>query len=380
MKSLKISTLIILATLVVVSCGKNTDTLEGKKERLEAARNEMRVLDTEVKELEKAIAAEDPEFGKVAEAAELVTTIPAAKTEFEHKIEVRGNVQSRTNVYISAEIMGQLTAVNVVEGQYVNQGQVLATIDSESIEKSIAEIENQLTFATTVFEKRERLWKQNIGTEIDYLQAKNNKESLEKSLETLKIQLDKSKIKAPFSGTIEEVPVNAGQVVQPGTQIAFLVSNQNMYILAEVSEAFIGKFQKGDEVSVSFPSLNKSFESTITSIGSVINQASRTFTVEVKLPADKSLLKTNLISVLKLTDYSVEDAVVIPSRVIQEDLEGNFVYTVGNGDKKAKKVHVKLGYSYDNKTEVLTGLAGGESVVDKGSRIVADGTVVSVQN
>ena len=305
--------------------------------------------------------------------------MPATKTDFEHKIEVRGNVQSRTNVYISAETMGQLTALNIVEGQYVNKGQVLATIDSESIEKNIAEVENQLEFATTVFEKRERLWKQNIGTEIDYLQAKNNKESLEKSLETLNTQLDKTKIKAPFSGTVEEVPVSAGQIVQPGTPVAFLVSNQNMYINAEISEAYIGKFERGDEVTVSFPSLGKTYQSTIASIGSVINQASRTFTVEVKLPNDKDLLKTNLVAVLKMTDYEAEDAVVIPSRIIQEDLDGNFVYLV-EGGKKAKKVHVKLGYSYDNKTEVLSGLSGGEAVVDKGNRIIADGTVVSVQN
>lgn len=369
----------MLTALVVVSCGQGTDTLEGKKERLQAAQDEIRVLDAEIKELEKAISAEDPSFGKVEEASELVTTIPASRENFQHKIEVRGNVESRTNVYVSAEVMGLLTSVNVVEGQYVNKGQLLATIDSESIEKNIAEVENQLEFATTVFEKRDRLWKQNIGTEIDYLQAKNNKESLEKSLETLKTQLDKTKIKAPFSGTIEEVPVSEGQVVQPGAPITFLVSNQNMYIVANISEAYIGKFQRGDEVTVSFPSLGKSYQSTISSIGSVINQASRTFTVEVKLPSDKDLLKTNLVAVIQLTDYQAEDAVVIPSRIIQEDLEGNFVYVV-QGGKNAKKVHVKLGSSFNNKTEVLSGLTGGESVVDKGNRIIADGTVVSVQN
>ena len=370
----------MLAALVVVSCGQDTDTLEAKKERLQEAQNEMRVLDAEIKELEEAIAAEDPSFGEAEEASELVTTITAEREDFEHKIEVRGNVQSRTNVYVSAEVMGQLTSVNIVEGQYVNKGQLLATVDSESIEKNIAEVENQLAFATTVFEKRDRLWKQNIGTEIDYLQAKNNKESLEKSLETLKTQLDKTKIKAPFSGTIEEVPVSQGQVVQPGTPITFLVSNQNMYIVADISEAYIGKFQRGDEVTVSFPSLGKNYQSTITSIGSVINQASRTFTVEVKLPSDKDLFKTNLVAVLKLTDYKAEDAIVIPSRIIQEDLEGNFVYLVEKGSNTTKKVHVKLGQSYDNKTEVVSGLAGGESVVDKGNRVVADGTVVSVRN
>ncbi len=380
MKSLKISTFFILATIVVVSCGQNTEGIEAKKARLDEARNEIKTLHEEIDALEQEIAKEDPTFGKAQEAAALVTTMKVAQSDFRHKIEVRGNVQSRTNVYISAEMMGQLTAVNVVEGQYVNRGQVIATIDSEAIEKNIAEVENQLSFATTVFEKRDRLWKQNIGTEIDYLQAKNNKESLEKSLETLNTQLGKAKIKAPFSGTIEEVPVSKGQIIQPGMPLAFLVSNENMYIHAEVSEAFIGKFKKGDSVSVMFPSLDKSFESTITTVGSVINEASRTFTIEFKLPNVKEYMKTNLVAVIAMTDYYAADAITIPSRIIQEDLEGNFVYLLDNGSKRAKKAHIKLGYSYANQTEVIAGLSGGESVIDKGNRTIADGTSVSVQN
>lgn len=379
MKAIRISTLFVLAALVVASCGPKEDNeLEAKKARVDEARNEIKALHDEIAALEKEIAAIDPEYGKAQDRAALVTTVAAAKSDFSHKIEVRGNVQSRTNVYVSAESMGQLTAVNIVEGQSVRKGQVLATIDSETIEKNIAEVETQLEFATTVYQKRERLWKQNIGTEIDYLQAKNNKESLEKSLETLQTQLEKTKIKAPFSGTIEEVPVSAGQIVQPGTQIAFLVSNENMYIHAEVSEAFVGKFNRGDVVNVSVPALGESFESTITSIGSVINAASRTFTVEVKLPKVDAYLKTNLVTILELTDYHVDEAVVIPSRIIQEDLQGNFVYKV-NGSK-AEKVHIKLGKTYDSHTEVVAGLAGGESIVDKGARTVADGTTISIQN
>lgn len=378
MKAFRISTLFVLAAVVVASCGQNTDTLEAKKARVEEARTEIKALHDEIAALEKEIASEDPDFGKVEDRATLVTTVPAAQTDFSHKIQVRGNVQSRTNVYISAETMGQLTAVNIVEGQYVNRGQVLATIDSETLEKNIAEVESQLSFATTVFEKRDRLWKQNIGTEIDYLQAKNNKESLEKSLETLKTQLDKTKIKAPFSGTIEEVPVSAGQIVQPGTPVAFLVSNENMYIHAEVSEAFVGKFKRGDAVNVTIPALGESFESTVTSVGSVINAASRTFTIEVKLPKVDQYLKTNLVTVLELTDYRVDDAIVIPSRIIQEDLKGTYVYKV-NGSK-AQKVHIQLGKTYGSQTEVLAGLTAGESIVDKGGRTIADGTSVNIQN
>lgn len=377
MKRHSIITFLVIA-LFAVGCGQQEEGVEAKKARWTEANTELKALQAEIASLEKEIREEDPTFNKPVESTTIITTVPAKATHFEHKIEVRGNVESRTNVNVSAEMMGQLTAVNVKEGQYVKKGQVLATIDSDNLEKTIDEVENQLEFATTVFEKRDRLWKKNIGTEIDYLQAKNSKESLEKQLATLETQLDKAEIKAPFSGTIEQVPVKQGEVVQPGQPVAFLVSNSNMYIAAEVSESYVGKFKKGDLVSVNIPSLGEEFESRIQSIGNVINPASRTFTIEVRLPKVDSYLKTNLVTLIKLTDYASEDAIVIPSRIIQEDLQGNFVYLVN--DKTVEKVHVKLGYSYDNHTEVVTGLKGGETIVDKGNRTVADGTIVSIQN
>ena len=377
MKTIKISTFLILAVLVAACGEQDTDSLEGKKARLGEIKSEIESLNQEMVSLEAEIKSVDPNFGKGTDNSTLVTTLTAAKQPFQHKIEVRGNVESRTNVNISAETMGQLTAVNVVEGQYVRRGQVIATIDSETIEKNIAEVETQLDFATTVFEKRERLWKRNIGTEIDYLTAKNNKESLERTLETLQTQLEKTKIKAPFNGTIEQVPVNRGQMVQPGMPVAFLVSNDNMYISADVSEKYVGRFQTGDSVTVMIPSLGETFESTITAVGQVINQASRTFSVEVKLPKVDEYLKTNLITVIQLVDYEAEEAVVIPSRIIQEDLEGTFIYQA-NG-QKAERVAIELGLTYDGHSEVVSGLNGGETVIDKGNRIVADGTSIKIQ-
>ena len=371
-----IALLFVLA--FVASCGSAPEGVEGKKAELAKAKEELRALEASISSLEAEIKAEDPSFGKSAETATLVTAVAANKMAFTHQIEVRGNVDSRTNMTVSAEMMGQIESLKVQEGQAVRKGQVLAVVDSESIEKSIEEVENQLEFATTIFNKRDRLWKKNIGTEVEYLQAKNNKESLKKSLATLNVQLAKAEVKAPFSGTIETVPVKQGEIIQPGQPLAYLVSNSDMYIKAEVSESFVGKFEKGDEVQVSIPSLEEEFSSEIISVGRVINPASRTFTIEVKLPKVDAYLKTNLVASIKLTDYEAEDAVVIPSRIIQEDLQGNFVYLIKN--KKASKVHVKLGYSSNNQTEVIEGLAGGEVAVDKGNRTVAEGTTVSIQN
>ena len=244
MKAKSIITLLTLA-IIIVSCGQQQEGVEAKKEELAAAKEELRDLKARIEALEKEIAVEDPDFLKPAQAALMVTSLAADKQGFEHKIEVRGSVLSRTNVTVSAESMGRLTSVKVKEGQQVGKGQVLAVIDSENLEKTIDEVKTQLSFATTVFEKRDRLWKKNIGTEIEYLQAKNTKESLEKQLETLQTQLDKTKVRAPFSGTIEVVPVKLGEMVQPGMPVALLVSSADMYIAAEVSESYIGKFKVG---------------------------------------------------------------------------------------------------------------------------------------
>lgn len=369
--------ILLFATLVIVSCSQPTDDLQAKKDELEAAKAELQELKSTISSLTKEIEAQDPDFFKSSQSAIRVTSIPAAKTHFEHKIEVRGSVMSRTNVQVGSELPGILTSVRVKEGQQVRKGQVLATINKEDIERNIATTETQLSFAKTVFEKRDRLWKKNIGTEIQYLQAKNNKETLERQLESLKTQLKKTSIVAPISGTIEQVPVKNGQYVQPGFPVVFLVNNANNYVSAEVSEAFVGRFEKGDEVTVNIPSLGDNFSSTIASIGQVINEGSRTFTVEVALPRGNEY-KTNTVTLLSLTDYSSEESIVIPSRIIQEDIKGNFVYLI-EGDK-AKKVHVQLGLSYENQTQVLTGLSGGETIVDKGNRAVADGTTITIQN
>ena len=369
--------ILLFATLVIVSCSQPTDDLQAKKDELEAAKAELQELKSTISSLTKEIEAQDPDFFKSSQSAIRVTSIPAAKTHFEHKIEVRGSVMSRTNVQVGSELPGILTSVRVKEGQQVRKGQVLATINKEDIERNIATTETQLSFAKTVFEKRDRLWKKNIGTEIQYLEAKNNKETLERQLESLKTQLKKTSIVAPISGTIEQVPVKNGQYVQPGFPVVFLVNNANNYVSAEVSEAFVGRFEKGDEVTVNIPSLGDNFSSTIASIGQVINEGSRTFTVEVALPRGNEY-KTNTVTLLSLTDYSSEESIVIPSRIIQEDIKGNFVYLI-EGDK-AKKVHVQLGLSYENQTQVLTGLNGGETIVDKGNRAVADGTSITIQN
>ena len=201
-------TMLFMAALLAAACGKpGTDDLAAKKKQLAEAKTRLAKVKATITQLQSEIAAADPEFFKGSNTAQ---PAKAEKTRFEHKIEVRGAVMSRTNVQVGAELPGRLTHVKVKEGQRVKKGQVLAMIDAEDIERSMAITETQLRFATTVFEKRERLWKKNIGTEIRYLEAKNNKETLERQWESLQTRLSKTSILAPFSGTIEQVPAKNG--------------------------------------------------------------------------------------------------------------------------------------------------------------------------
>ena len=369
-------TAIFLAAVFLVACGPE-DELEAKKAALDEAKQQRAELTQTINDLTSEISREDPDYFKAANSAIRVTTMPVAKEVFQHKIETRGSILSRTDVEVGAEMSGKLIRVSVKEGDQVRKGQTIAVFDKEDIVRTMDGIKTQLTFANTIFEKRERLWKKNIGTEIQYLEAKTNKETLEKQLASLQTQLNKTSVKAPFTGSIERLPVKVGQVLQMGNPVAFLVGDEDMYISTEVSEAFIGSFKKGDMVTAAVPSIGKTFQTEITSIGQVINEASRTFTLEVALPKTADF-KTNQVVVLQMVDYEKEDAVIIPSRIIQEDTEGNFVYLI-NKDK-AKKVHVELGLSYGNSTQVLAGLNGGETIVDAGNRDVADGSIVDIKN
>lgn len=361
----------------ISACGQEaTEGLAAKRDRLHEAKLEVKALQTEIATLEREIKAEGASLNGSANTT-LVTTVPVVRQAFSHQIEVRGNVLSRTNVNVSSEMMGQLQKIYVREGQSVKQGTLLAKLDDETIKSNLAEVKTQLQFAQTIFEKRESLWKQNIGTEVAYLQAKNNKEALEMQQSTLETQLAKTVIRAPFSGKIEDVPAVEGQMMQPGLPVVFMVSERDMYISAEVSERYVGSLSVGDEVEVSLPAMKETFSSKIITVGSVINQASRTFKIELQIPPLNVDMKTNLVALVKLTDYHNENALVIPSRLIQEDEKGAFVYVANQ--QQAAKAYIQTGLSFSGTTEVLTGLNTNIQLIDKGARSVSEGTALNIE-
>ncbi len=379
MKSLQLMA-VVAALFAVVSCGEKPTDVEAKKAELSEYNNELRELKAKITILEKEIATLDPEFGMENTNAILVATMPVTMKEFFHKTEVRGWVASNKNVMLSAEMMGKIQSVKVTEGQKVTKGEVLINLDADIVRNNISEVETSLDLAKTLYERQAKLWEQNIGTEIQYLEAKNRMQSLEDRLKTLRSQLDQSVIRAPFAGRVDEIPATVGSIASPGMPLVRVLSEEDMYIKADISESFIGKFNAGDPVEVYFPVQEKTLEAKVLSVGQVINSENRTFSVEVSLPKVDFLLKPNQVSVLQLIDYKNDKAMVVPTKLILKDDKGPFVYTVvsENGSLTAKKVHIEAGLTFRSETEIVGGLQGTEKLIEKGYRDVAEGVSVSL--
>lgn len=368
-------TFLILAIIVLASSCGQKDELTAKKNELAKMKQEAAALRSSIETLEKEIGILDPEFGITNRKTVLISTTKPEKTHFEHFVEVTGSVLSKKDVNISGEVSGRVQEVNAVEGMRVSKGQVLARIDAESIQRNIEEVEKQMELASIIFEKQERLWNQEIGTEIQYLEAKNRKETLEKNLASLTTQKSRTLVKAPFSGTVETVLVRTGELVQPGVPLFHFVGDSDLFIEADVSERYIGILDKGDSVDIHFPSVKKDFKTRVSAIGGVINQNNRTFKVEVVLP-NLEFAKPNMLSVLKIRDYENHDAITVPNYLILQDSKGDYVFTVENGF--SQKRYIQRGLTYKEITEVVEGLSGNEILIDKGFREVGDNFAVNI--
>ncbi|HEY5690599.1 MAG TPA: efflux RND transporter periplasmic adaptor subunit, partial [Cyclobacteriaceae bacterium] len=245
--------LIPVLFLIAAACDneqKGDKNVQAKKEKLDKARTELQNLKLTIASLEKEISELDPEFARENSKAILVSIFVAKKKPFEHKVEVRGSVESRKNVFLSAQTAGEIIRINVREGQRVNRGQSLIELDADVIGKTIEELKTSLELAKTVYQKQSRLWEQKIGTEVQYLQAKNNVESLEGKLATANAQLNLAIIRAPFTGTIDQLEAQVGEMAAPGVPLVRIVSSDQMYLKADVSERFIGRFNAGDKVDI----------------------------------------------------------------------------------------------------------------------------------
>ncbi|MCX2745782.1 efflux RND transporter periplasmic adaptor subunit [Mangrovivirga sp. M17] len=377
MKNNLIPFLSLILVISMTSCDKD---LEAKKEELKELKKEASELQGKITSLENEIIKEDPEFAEKTVNKVQVEVKDLEKDTFTNFVEINGSVSTDQNVILAAQAGGQIERVNVSEGDKVRKGQTLVVLDTDIIRNNISEAEASYSLAKTMYEKRKKLYEQGVGSEIDYLNAQTQKETLEKRIASLKSQLSNSYITAPFSGKVDGVMAKEGEVASPGMPMVRIVNLNDLKIEADVSERYIGSFEKGDSVEVFFPAFKESYKTTVSAVGDVINQANRTFTLQVKLPKDNDLLKPNLMATIRLADYQNEDAIIIPDKIILQDSRGFYVYkTKKDGDEPvAEKVYIEVGQTFNGNAEIESGLSAGDNVIVTGYREVSEGSIVEI--
>jgi membrane fusion protein (multidrug efflux system) len=371
---------ILLITVLIISlfsCSKkeNTASIDEliSSKNLKELQAKKSLIQADLAKIDDALALLD-----VKKEEALVSVLKLNDTTFNHYLEIQGSVDTKENILVQPEIPGTLISLNVIAGQHVSKGQILGRVDDGGSSQQVASLETQYQLAKTTFERQKNLWNQKIGSEIQYLQAQTQMISLSKAVAQAKSQLARTVIRAPFSGTIDDVFVERGQVVSANAQgLMRIVNLNNMYVSTSVPETYIGKLKVGTVVDVFLTSLGKTYKGKVRQIGNFINPNNRSFGIEVSLPNPENLLRPNQVAKLKIIDYVSKDAIIVPSNVIQEDGSGNkFVFTAVNVNGKtgtAKKVLVKIGQSSDNVTEILSGLTSSDVIVTEGVNTISDG-------
>lgn len=394
MKKVSIPNLIIftaLVTLLMTSCGGGesdsfNEVMSGND--IKKARELKTQLTAQQSELNKKISALDSLIGASIgdRNLPLVTVFKAENTKFDHFIELQGDVTTKQNVLIYPEMSGTLLKVHVKEGQRVRKGQVLAIIDDGGLTRQLAQMKTQLGLAKTTFERQSNLWKQEIGTELQYLQAKATYEAQEDAVKQMEIQLGKFSIRAPFGGVIDDVIKDQGTVVAPagpGSEVFRIINLSDMFIEIDVPETYIASVKKGRKVEVEFPILGKKVQSYVRQTGNFINPNNRSFTVEVPVPNVDGDIKPNLTARVLINDYINDNAVLIPQSVISENAEGEqYVYITSKINKdqtaKASRNIVTTGKTQGDYVEILSGVSVGQNIIDEGARSVKEGQKVKI--
>jgi membrane fusion protein, multidrug efflux system len=373
MKTINLSLAVLLVLLSIFSCSSDKKAQLSKlKEQQSQITDKIKSLEDELKTGQKDMV--NPEKFKFVGLAEVKSNT------FDHFIRVQGKLDGDQNAAVFAEVPGTVSTKYADVGQKVVKGQVLAQIDDQQYRSQLQSLETQHKFATEIFEKQKRLWDQKIGSEVQYLQSKTNKESLDRQISSLNQQVEKFKIKSPIDGTIEECNIKVGGVVSPDPRLAAyrVVAFKNLKVTAEVSEAYSSRVQLGDKLIVLFPDLNKQVESKVDFVSKYINPVNRTFLIETKISNGIQELKANMIAIIQINDYHSDNSILLPMNVIQTDQVDNYVYVVRSKDKynAAFKQPVVIGNSYNGVAEILKGLSTGDRVISIGFQELVDGEYV----
>lgn len=370
----------ILLVALVAGC-TNTESPEAIRAELSALKDQSLEINHQIKELEKQLDSMESDDDMKGYVPVLTETI--RKQLFEHFIIVNGIVELVEEAMVSPEANGQITKIHVSKGQRVSKGDVLITLNTSIIENSIAELKLGLELATKIYDKQKGLWEQNIGSELQYLEAKNAKESLEHKLKTLNSQFEMSIVRAPFSGIVDDIYLKEGELASPGRAVLYLVNLDKLKVITEVSETLLPKIRVGDLVNIKFPTYSDiNMRAPIHRIGNLIDQKTRTIKVEILVDNIEGKIKPNQIAMLNIKDFEAKQAMVVPSIVVKQDSRGEFLF-VADKDKDGKdiatKKYVKSGISYSDRTMITQGLAEGNKVIVAGYNQIGNGSLIDLR-
>lgn len=375
----------LLAAGVLAACNGNKNDA-AKLQELEKKHEGILAQIEALKKEEANVLTEITDLKKLLDTAEVEKTFASVRVEgiqtepFTHSIEIQGTVYSDNNVTLAAENGGKVLKVYVTEGQSVSAGQKLADLDGGVLESQLAELNTRLELAEQTYAKQDALWKKQIGTEMQYLQAKNNLAALKNQRRTLQEQVSKFHLVAPFSGVIDDVNLRIGEVAAPGTPAIRIVNLNSVEVKADVSEKYVGAFNKGDKVKVYFPALNDTINAEISAVGMVINPNNRTFSLRIALDNKSKLYKPNLLAIIQAVDFKSNTAISIPSKLVQTVGNRKFIYLAEQNDTNMVAIArtIETGPTAEGRILVKSGLQAGESIITDGYLNLEDGDLLKI--
>ena len=377
---------LLLLLSLLLGCGNSSQSLttnekekqlQSHREQLSTKTEEINILREKILELERSLSVE----GSVSLRDPVsVSTFLLQRQPFRHEIELRGSIRSDKNIVLSTETNGRVESISVRVGDYVRANQVLLTLDTDILQSMLSELENELSMAKIRYERQKNLWDKKIGTELQYLEVKSRMQTFQRKRRTLLTQIEKAQIKSPFSGSVEETFAKIGELVVPGQPLIRILNPKDVYVYAEVSDTYTGKIKKGSTARLRVLSTEEEISSRISHVSRVLNNENRTFSVRLDILSPSDNLLPNQVVVLHIEDYINQEALSVPSRLIQKSNRGEFIYRVReeNNQKIAEKVYIQTSLTHEGRTEVLRGLRAEDEIISKGALSLTEGAVVSV--
>jgi RND family efflux transporter MFP subunit len=371
---------LVAGILTLAACGKKT-TLEEKKAELDKLKSEQTTLNDKVTKLEAEIIKIDP--AAMPEKPKLVTIAPVQPSAFTHYIDLQGSVTAEDISYVTPQNQGgQVSAIYVKQGDYVKKGQLLLKLDNEAARTQLGPIQVQLDNAKDLLRRRQNLWDQGIGTEVDLISAKTTVANLQKQIDAANVSIGQYNVYSPANGVADAVTIRVGEFFSPASASSrgiMIVNTSDLKVTANIPENYQGRIKEGSNVIISLPDLNKKVSVKVTVVGKIIDPSRRSFYIEAKLPADKDF-KPNQVALVQIQDYAVAKAITAPVNTLQTDDKGKFVMlAIQDKDKKlrARKRQVQPGELYGDKVEIKAGLQTGDQVVTEGFQSLYEGQLLT---